>query len=92
MNMDTARAPHNAGSTFLVCFLHYVCVFCLHISFSVRAQLLKEAVESQRMYELMKQQEVHLKQQVRSRPQCVNNNNKKRMICIIVCFCPVCLL
>lgn len=29
-------------------------------------QLLKEAAESQRMYELMKQQEVHLKQQVRS--------------------------
>lgn len=28
-------------------------------------QLLKEAMESQRMYELMKQQEVHLKQQVR---------------------------
>lgn len=31
-------------------------------------QLLKEAVESQRMCELMKQQEVHLKQQVSQQP------------------------
>lgn len=31
-------------------------------------QLLKEAVESQRMCELMKQQEVHLKQQVTMTP------------------------
>lgn len=31
-------------------------------------QLLKEAVESQRMCELMKQQETHLKQQVRQQP------------------------
>lgn len=34
------------------------------LSFPFLTQLLKEAVESQRMCELMKQQEVHLKQQV----------------------------
>lgn len=37
------------------------------LSFPFLIQLLKEAVESQRMCELMKQQEVHLKQQVSPR-------------------------
>lgn len=38
-------------------------------------QLLKEAVESQRMCELMKQQETHLKQQVSS------------LLCVLSLFC-----
>lgn len=47
-----------------------VWTFYINMTFLTSAfltQLLKEAVESQRMCELMKQQEVHLKQQVSHR-------------------------
>lgn len=48
--------------------LHTNATVSLHWLCFLPPQLLKEAVESQRMCELMKQQEVHLKQQVSHQP------------------------
>ena len=60
-------SPRPAAMSSFSLFLAAAGVACdeAPVCMSVRPQLLKEAVESQRMCELMKQQEVHLKQQVR---------------------------